>query len=167
MEFRRVVALALIVGCVGGAEPGARDLALAAPAARRVAGAQQLPAAAGLTISGTVFKSDRATPVADVRLRLRNLDTGTIIGNAVSDKQGAFSFAVPGPGRYVVEAVGKTGGVVAVSDPVSLAGSAVSTNVILPSDKSAATALLLVAIAGGAGLVGWIVGSEGTTSPER
>ncbi len=105
-----------------------------------------------------------------MRLRLRNLDTGTIVGNTVSDSQGRFSFAVSEPGRYMVEAAGKTGGVVAVSDPVTLAGSPVSTKVILPEDKqpaTATTAAILLAIAGGLGLVGWIVGKDGTTSPER
>jgi hypothetical protein len=130
-------------------------------------GAQQLPVAT-LTISGTVFSSDGTTPAGDVRLRLRNLDTGTIVGNTVSDSRGRFSFAVSEPGHYVVEAGGGTGGVVAVSDPVTLAGgTTASTKVILPADKQPPMAAILLAIAGGLGLVGWIVGRDGTTSPER
>jgi hypothetical protein len=39
---------------------------------------------ASLTISGTVFRSDGTTAAGDVRLRLRNLDIGTIVGNTFS-----------------------------------------------------------------------------------
>ena len=169
MQFRRFVAWTLVFACLGGAEPGLLSAALAASTIPQASRAPQL-AVAALTISGTVFRSDGTTPAGDVRLRLRNLDTGTIAGNTVSDNQGRFSFAASEPGRYMVEAAGKTGGVVAVSDPVTLAGSTVSTKVILPEDKqpaTATTAAILLAVAGGLGLVGWIVGKDGTTSPER
>ena len=167
MEFRRVVALALVVACVGGARPGLRAPALAAASSRLVPGAPELPAPPALTISGTVFESDARTSVPDVRLRLRNLDNGTIVANTDSDRQGGFSFAVSGHGRYLVEAAGKTGGVVAVSDPVTLVGSAASTQVVLPPARSISTATALILIASSVGLLAWIAARDGTTSPER
>ena len=49
------------------------------------------------------------TTAADVRLRLRNVDKGTVVGQTVSDKNGAFSFPVTDPGLYVVEAIDGAG----------------------------------------------------------
>ena len=167
MPSRRLVALALVAAWVSGAEPAWRVPALAAPASRQAPGAQQPTVAQALTISGTVFRSDETTPAGGVRLRLRNLDNGTVVASTVSDPQGGFSFDVSGPGHYMVEAVRMTGGVVAISEPVTLAGSAASTKVVLPPDKQAPTSEILMAIASAVGLLGWIVGKDGTTSPER
>jgi len=164
MEFRRLVALALSVACATGAGPGFGASALAA-----AAGAPQQRSA--LAVSGTVVESNRMTPVANMLVRLRNLGNGMIAGMAVSGANGAFSFDLPAPGLYMVEAL-KGGGVAAVGDPVTVAGSAVTTTVTLPSQQAGtATAAasgysILLPIAATVGVVGLIVGLY-KTSPER
>jgi hypothetical protein len=42
-------------------------------------------------------------PVAKVKVRLRNTDTGEVIGEAISDENGAYAFPDVEPGNYVVE----------------------------------------------------------------
>ena len=133
MRFRRLVALVVSVACAAGVQPG---LNAGAPAA----GAQQpsVTAASGLTISGSVLREDRTT-VANVRLRLRNVDKGAIVAQTVSDQNGAFSFPVTDPGLYVVEAVDGGGSVLAVSSSLQSTTTPLTTNVILPADSGPRT----------------------------
>ena len=71
-------------------------------------------------IIGTVIDI-RQTPVANAKLRLRNLRTGRIEQEAESDAQGNYAFAVVEPGTYVVEMVLADGIVIALSNAGSLA----------------------------------------------
>ena len=127
----------------------------------------QSPAASAsaVGISGTVLRDDGRTPVANMRLRLRNLDTSAIVGQTVSDGNGVFSFPVSEPGLYVVEAVDDDSGVRAVSQPVKLGTSPITTNVILPARRMGAWSAL--AAAAGAGLAVLVTGGTTAVSPEQ
>jgi hypothetical protein len=164
MKFRRVVALLTSLACVAAVEPGV----LATAASVSVSNAQQVPvtATAGQGISGTVFRSDGKTPVPNQPVQLRNLDKNIVVAKSVTDKNGAFSFSVTEPGLYIVEAINKDGGVVAIGNPVTLLTLPIITSVILPSSVKL-LAWVLVGVASGAGVVGWVAATEGPISPER
>jgi hypothetical protein len=172
MTFTRLVALALSVACAAGTVPFVPPALVAASGGEYSAIQQTITPTSGLVISGTVVREDRTTTVAGVRLRLRNVDKGTIVGQAISDQNGAFSFAVTAPGLYVVEAVKDNGGVRAVSDPVPVTNSPLTTLVILPELEGAAAfftsaAFLAMATATAAGITGWALSENRTASPER
>ena len=97
MQLKRLMALMMSIALALASSPFVR---VAAQVARSFS-AQ----ATGLTISGTVVKSDRKTPIADACLRLRNIDTNAIVARTVSDRSGAYSFSVSEPGMYLVEVV--------------------------------------------------------------
>jgi hypothetical protein len=112
------------------------------------------------------------TTVGDVRVRLRNVDKGTIEGQTESDKKGAFAFAVPAPGLHVVEAVNKDGSVIAVGPSLNLTTEPLCGDVILPRRKGLAaffsgSAFPILAAAGGAGIAIWRVEEAEPASPER
>ena len=173
MRLKRLVALTLIVAYAAVVQP--RVSAGAGHGNQLAATQQPSVAASGQTISGNVRRED-GTRVANQRLRLRNLDKGTIAAQTVSGPNGAFSFRVTDPGLYVVEAVDKGGSVEAVSSTLQSTTTPLTTDVILPVKKSteflSSTAFLLLAAASGAGIVAWAVAGDnaGTTvpaSPER
>jgi hypothetical protein len=126
MKRPPIAAIALCVACAVGFEPAAALASGAIPLR-----AQQ---AAPLALTGLVLEHDGRTPVPNQRLRLRNIDTGATVGEATSDKDGAFSFPVTTAGTYVVEAV-SSGGVLATSSPISSTVSPFTRNVILPLKK--------------------------------
>jgi hypothetical protein len=125
-----------------------------------------------ISIYGTVFQSDGKTPVPNMHLQLRNIDTGIIIGQTLSDSSGAYSFGTPAPGRYVVEAVDGNR-VLASSQPIVPSNSQVATNVILPRNNAAAgftgAAFAVLAAAAAAGVTAWAIsrGPGLVVSPER
>jgi hypothetical protein len=150
-----------------------------APAAATPGGQPCVVTTAGLAISGCVVRDGETVP--NIRLRVRNIDTDKIIGETVSDSNGAFSFIVPEAGRYIVEAIDGNGGVMAVGPPLTVLN---VTNVpdvfnlVLPSAKAAAFIPLvsnlpavIVLAAGAAGITLLTVGGSGGTptvsSPER
>ena len=164
MKLRRLVALVVIMACAAAGEPGLRAGAPVA-AGVQAAGSQQ----AVFNISGTVLRQDGKTG-ADVRLRLRNVDKGTVVGQTVSDKNGAFSFPVTDPGLYVVEAVDGGGSVLSVSSPIQPTATPLTVNMILPATRTAAgffssTAFLLLAAAAGAGVVVRVINPGGNVTP--
>ena len=71
-------------------------------------------------IIGTVIDI-RQVPVANAKVRLRNLNTGRIEQEAVTNDKGEYVFAVVDPGSYVVEMVLSDGTVVALSNAGALA----------------------------------------------
>jgi hypothetical protein len=117
-----------------------------------------------LGLSGQVLRKDH--PVADVRLRLRNLDTGAILDHTTSDKNGHYSFPIPAPGRYVVEAIRDDGAVIAVGDATILTTAAVLGNVILPA-SNALLAFVIVGAASGLGITAYEISNTTPSSPER
>jgi len=160
MRFRRLVALLVVMACSAYLQPGLRAVASAA-------------AASELRISGTVLCD--GSSVAGVRLLLRNVDKGTVVGHTLSNQSGAFSFVVPEPGLYVVEALNESENVTAVSAALNSTTAPLSTNVILQSKTGFAgffssSAFLMLTAAAGIGTGIWIIASGGggnVSSPER
>src|SRR5262245_10686133 len=92
--------------------------------------------ASAIGISGTVTR-DTGAALADVQLQLRSIDSDTIVGRTVSGRNGEYSFTVPEPGLYVVEAVDGNR-VRAVTQPVTVTDSPVTANLILSGGRAAA-----------------------------
>ena len=127
------------------------------------------------TISGSVQLSDRTAPSTDVNLRLRKLDTNTIVSRTVSSTDGTFSFPVTEPGMYVVEAVDASGQtVLAVSGALNVTTAPVTTTLMIPAAAAAgsfftSTAFLVVAAAGAAGIAVAVSqsGDDGSNAPNQ
>jgi len=175
MKFRRLMALGLSVALASASQ---QSFGLAAQVAVPVAPSQQADQPGPLRISGTVSKSDGKTPIANDCLRLRKIDTNTIIARAVSDPKGTFSLAVPGPGMYVVEVVKcADDGVLAVSDALAVTSSPLTISIVVPTTLAAAvfssTAFLVLSAAAAAGITVAVINrgqggdSGGVLSPER
>jgi hypothetical protein len=60
-------------------------------------------AASGVYVISGVVRTARGQPVADARVYLTRSPTPLPDIAALTDEQGAFAFAVPAPGEYVVE----------------------------------------------------------------
>jgi hypothetical protein len=159
MKRSRIPVIAVCVICALGLEPPVRA---ASPLARQ--GPQQ--PGTQLLLSGLVLREDFKTRVPDQRLRLRNVDTGAIVGDAVSGKDGAFSFPVGKPGTYVIEALARDGGVIAVSNPISSAVSPFTRDVILRTPKATpffftGKGAAVIAAAAGAGIAVYFIARDG------
>ncbi len=85
-------------------------------------------------------------PLANVSVRLRNIDTGQLVGNMTANAQGQFSFTGLGPGNFVVETVAANGTILGTSTAIALAaGAMVATGITVATSASA------LAAAGGVG----------------
>jgi len=96
-------------------------------------------------------------PLANVAVRLRNVDTGQVVGNTTANGQGQFSFAGLGPGNFVVETVAANGTVLGTSTAIALTATAmVVTNVVVSTSAAALAAAggVGAAVAGGAAVGG-------------
>ena len=164
--------------CVVSADsaPVRTNLAAQTSKADQNAPAQPVAQASALTVTGFVLRNDNKTRVPGVKVRMRSITTGAVVGTTVSDRHGAYSFQAPAPGRYVIEAVSDDGTVQAVSDHFMLAETA-ARNVILPGPLGVGailTSSLVAVLAAGtaSGLIPVIPpgsgpGSSPVTSPER
>jgi hypothetical protein len=172
MKLKRIVALLWAVGCSMQVQPGVHVGASAASGAQTPGDQQPAVTSSGLRICGITMLRD-GTTVADVRVRLRNVDKNTVVGQTVSDKNGAFAFAVPAPGLHVVEAVNKDGSVIAVGPSLNLTTDPLCGDVILPSRNRglgaffSSAAFPILAAAGGAGITAWAISGAPSVSPER
>jgi hypothetical protein len=105
-------------------------------------------AAQGGNIDGTAKDSD-GKALAAVKVQLRNVDTGALVGSTQSSATGAFSFTGVNPGNYIIEIVDAAGKVIGASSSVAVAAGAAITGVTVAA--SAAGAIGAAAAAGGAG----------------
>lgn len=165
--MRQVVALVVSVSYIAALSLPLRIELLAA------SHAQNPTAPSRIDISGKVLRVDQSSGVAGVTLQLRNLDTGEIAGRTVSDQNGAYSFEIPKPGRYLVEAVDDHG-VRAASNLLTFSGSRLTADVIWPAAENAAgfwtgSALLVLSVAAAAGIGAIIAGHTPSApiSPEQ
>src|SRR5918994_4648702 len=77
-------------------------------------------------------------PLANVTVRLRNVDTGQLVGNTTANAQGQFSFSGLGPGNFVVETVAANGTILGTSAAIALTAAAmVVTNVAVGTSAAA------------------------------
>jgi len=98
-------------------------------------------------------------PMGNVTVRLRNVDTGQLVGNTTTNAQGAFSFSGLPPGNFVVETVAANGTILGTSATISLAAGAMIAGAVTVSTTAAAAAAAGVgAAAGGAGAAGATAG---------
>ena len=95
-------------------------------------------------IAGTAMVDGK--PLANVTVRLRNVDTGQLVGNTTANAQGGFSFAGLGPGNFIVETVGLNGTILGTSTSIALTAGAMAATGVAVSTSGAA-----LAAAGGAG----------------
>lgn len=124
-------------------------------------------AVSALTVSGRVVRRE-GTTVPKTRVRLRHVDSGAIVAQTTSDPAGVFSFPVAAPGLYVVEAVNQDGGVLGVSNPISVTTIPVDADVTLAATRAAAffptsTWLTIGAVAAGAGVAAFAIGRGGVS----
>ncbi|MFL6280559.1 MAG: carboxypeptidase-like regulatory domain-containing protein [Vicinamibacterales bacterium] len=88
------------------------------------------------TVRGVVWNTDNS-PVANARVRLRNLDSGRVVSTNEASGIGQFVFEAVARGSYLVELVSDNGKVVAVGPSFRVGPrETVSTIVRLPSRRS-------------------------------
>jgi len=86
-------------------------------------------------------------PIPNVTVRLRNVDTGQIVGNTTANASGQFSFTGLPAGNFVVETVAANGTILGTSAVALTAATMVVANLTVSASAAA------VAAAGGAGAV--------------
>jgi hypothetical protein len=96
------------------------------------------------TIAGVATVDGK--PLANVTVRLRNIDTGQLVGNTTANAQGSFSFSGLGAGNFVVETVAANGTILGTSTTIALAAGAMAATGI-----TVATSGTALAAAGGVG----------------
>ena len=106
-------------------------------------------------------------PLANVTVRLRNVDTGQLVGNTTANAQGSFSFSGLGSGNFVVETVAANGTILGTSTAIALTSAAMVATGITVSTSAAAVAAAggVSAAAAGAGAAaagGGALGMSGT-----
>jgi Carboxypeptidase regulatory-like domain len=92
-------------------------------------------------------------PMGNVTVRLRNVDTGQLVGNTTTNAQGAFSFSGLPPGNFVVETVAANGTILGTSATISLVAGAMIAGAVTVSTTAAAAAAAGIG-AGAAGAAG-------------
>ncbi len=94
-------------------------------------------------------------PMGNVTVRLRNIDTGQLVGSTTTNAQGAFLFSGLPAGNFVVETVSLNGTILGTSATISLAAGAMIAGAVTVSTTAAAAAAAGVgAAAGGASAAG-------------
>jgi hypothetical protein len=94
----------------------------------------------GGTVAG-VARGNHLQSLTSVRVQLRNIDTGSIVGTTTTIDGGAFSFPGLPPGSYVAEVVDAGGKVLGIGAPVTVqSGATASTSVIALSIGSGSSA---------------------------
>lgn len=101
----------LAVVCAGAILTAGAHLAAAATAAQS--------GAPSTTIMGAAWKADNA-PIPLAKLRLRDVETGKVVGSTVANEAGQFVFAHLETGTYIVELISNAGKVLAVSHTIGI-----------------------------------------------
>ena len=101
-------------------------------------------AQAGAAIAGLATIDGK--PISNVVVRLRNVDSGQLLGTSAATAAGEFSFTGLVPGNYIVEMVSANGTIIGTSDVIRLTPAVMVADNITVGASSAA-----VAAAGGMG----------------
>lgn len=170
--MRRFVAIALSSTLILQVGP-----LMAAPAGPGTsAGGVRAPVATGV-ITGTVLSSAGQT-LPNYTVRLRNIQTGQLVGTTKTDPAGRFSFPGLSPANYIVEVVNPGGAIVGSSAVVAVAAGtsdAVTVTATATTDRRRAAAaagggisrvLVVTTVAAAAGIAG-VVMLRGDASPSR
>ena len=121
--------------------------------------------------------------VSAVKVQLRNVDTGQLVGSTQSAADGSFSFSGLNAGNYVVEIVDASGKVIGTSASMSLAAGGVISGVTVAASSSGAvagaaaagglgafftsTGGILVLVGIGAGVTAGIIAATNDGSPSK
>ena len=104
-------------------------------------------------ISGVA--SVEGKPIPNVTVRLRNVDTGQLVGNTTANAAGEFSFTGLPAGNFVVETVAANGTILGTSAVALTAATMVVTNLTVGASAAAvAAAGGTTAVLGGAAAAG-------------
>ena len=98
-------------------------------------------------------------PLANVTVRLRNVDTGQLVGNTTANAQGQFSFSGLGAGNFIVETVAANGTILGTSTVIALTAAT-----MVVSSVTVGTSAAAVAAAGGAGAAAAGAGAAGAAA---
>ena len=101
------------------------------------------------SIAGTATVEGK--PLANVTVRLRNVDTGQLVGTQTAGANGSFSFTGLGPGNFVVETVAANGTILGTSTTIALVAGAMAATGITVASSAAAVAAAGAGAAGAAG----------------
>jgi len=94
------------------------------------AASSTLVAQSGGTMTG-IARGNHMQSLPSVNVRLRNTDTGAVVGTTVTTEAGTFTFSALPAGNYIAEVIDVAGKVLGVGAPVSLpAGATATTSVI-------------------------------------
>ena len=116
-----VLGLVLTIGSQGTAQQSGTPGLVPPSPALKFSGPWRHDSESGQTrIVGSVVDG-RQLPVGDAKVQLRDLGSGAIVQESVTDVAGEYEFAVQAPGTYVVELVLVPGSVAAVSNAGVLA----------------------------------------------
>ena len=115
--------------------------------------AQKLAAAAG-QVTGRAMVDGK--PLMNVAVRVRNVDTGEIVGTTTTNTAGEFSFTALSAGQFIVEIVSDRGVILGTSTAVTLTPGAMMANLTVATN--AAT------VAAGGGVAGGFVGGLTTAT---
>ena len=137
-------------------------------------------------ISGVALDAQKK-PLVNVTARLRNVDTGQLVGETKTNARGEYTFTDLNPGRYVVEIVNDKGDIIGTTAAVSLTvGAMTATGVTVTATAAAgaigagaagaaaaagggfftSTAGIIVLAAAGAGIAGGVA-IAANASPSR
>jgi hypothetical protein len=121
----------LVTGPVAGQSPfGQSPLGLTPTLSSLMSGVSGTTRSA---ITGQTLTGSRA-PVPNAHVRLRDLNTGLIVGQTSTNHSGEFTFMLRGGGTFVPEVLEDTGDVLAVGDIVIVdPGYAVGALILLPA----------------------------------
>lgn len=133
-------------------------------------------------LSGTAQNAQHSA-MSGVRVQLRSVDTGQLVGNTTSASNGAFSFTGLNAGNYVVEIVNAAGQVIGTSAAVAVGAGSVIAGVTVAASAAGAfagaaaagglgafftsTGGILVLVGVGAGVTAGVLASTGNASPSR
>ena len=175
--MRRVTASALVFA-----------LTFAAPlfAARAPRGGQ----VQGLASIAGVATSSTGQPIANVKVQLRDLATGSLAGTTTSSATGTFTFAGLQGGSYAVEVVNAAGQIIATSSSIAVSAGATITGLTVSATAAsvagaagatgaaaaagagagavgASTAIVITTVAAAAGIAGAVAATAQLASPSR
>lgn len=144
--MKKFLAAALCFAVVLSAQPVS---VVAAPAK------VQKPAADAGQVGGRALVDGK--PLMNVAVRLRNVDTGEIVGTTTANTAGEFSFAGLSAGNFIVETVSANGVILGTSTKITLtSGAMIAANLTVGTSAAA--------LAAGGGVAGGFVGGLTTAT---
>jgi hypothetical protein len=121
INVRRTVSLVTLGLLFAGITMAAQQSFVTPPSSLSFSQPWVPPGANGTTsITGTVIDI-RQVPVSNVKVQLRNLETGAVVATTETNENGEYIFEIEVPSSYIVEMVLVDGYVIALSNAGSIA----------------------------------------------